>query len=354
MSPPGCQMMVFLVALNLSLVGTRRRRQTALALTFAASCIVTSIPFSISFAEAQPASPAAQPGTSSRKTDGDGTRAPFTAVAVPATIQAFFVTDLYAKDAGYVSQVNNDIGDHVKEGQVLAVIYDPELQAQYDKAQAAVQQSEADVEVAKRQLAAMQADLILQQVTLKRQLELFAGKASTAQTLDEARAKQGVSSANVESGKARIKLAEANFEAAKAEAERLRALVEYDKIIAPYDCIVIRRLVNPGDLVQAATSTRTAPLFTCEEIDVVRVFADVPEASSASIRPGLPAEVKLYGASAPTVRGTVSRIATALDPATRTMRVEIDLPNPEDKLLPGMYAQVTLSAEQPLADPPNR
>jgi multidrug efflux pump subunit AcrA (membrane-fusion protein) len=345
-------MMVFLLARISSLAGNRRCRQTALALTFAASCAVAPVPISISFAEARPASQPAQPGLPSPKIDGDSKRAPFASVKVPATIQAFFVTDLYAKDAGYVSQVNNDIGDHVKEGQVLAVIYDPELQAQSDKAQAAVQQAEADVEVAKRQLAAMQADLTLQQVTLKRQQELFAGKASTAQTLDEARAKQGVSSANVESGKAKIKLAEANLEAAKAEAERLRALVEYDKIVAPYDCVVTRRLVNPGDLVQAATSTRTAPLFTCQEIDVVRVFADVPEASAAAIRPGLPAEVKLYGESALTVRGTVTRIATALDPATRTMRVEIDLPNPGEKLLPGMYAQVTLGPEPQLVDPP--
>jgi RND family efflux transporter MFP subunit len=215
-----------------------------------------------------------------------------------------------------------------------------------------VEQTQADIEVAKRQLAAMQADLTLQQVTLKRQQQLFAGKASTAQTLDEARAKEGVSSANLESGKARIKLAEANFEAAKAEAKRLQALLQYDKIVAPYDCVVTRRLVNPGDLVQAATSTRTAPLFTCQEIDMVRVFADAPEANAEGIHPGLPAEVRLYGEAPLTIRGTVTRIATALDPATRTMRVEIDLPNHDEKLLPGMYAQVTLRTAPQLMDPP--
>ena len=181
---------------------------------------------------------------------------------IPATVHAFFVTDLYAKDAGYVSQVNNDIGDHVKQGQVLAVIWDPELKAQFDRAQAAVEQAKATLEVAKRQLAGMQADLVLQQVTLKRQKELFAGSAATAQALDEAQAKQGVSSATVETGKAKITLAEADIEAAKAEAERLHALLQYDKVIAPFDGVVTRRLVNPGDLFQAATSTRTTPLFT--------------------------------------------------------------------------------------------
>ena len=307
-------------------------KQTALTVVIVMSCIALPVLSSVSFAQAQLASSPAQkqpvPVNPPPKVEGDGKSEPFTAVVVPASIQAFFVTDLYAKDSGFVSQVNNDIGDHVKQGEVLAVIEDPELQAQHDKAQAAVQQTQADIEVAKRQLAAMQADLTLQQVTLKRQQQLFAGKASTAQTLDEARAKEGVSSANLEGGRARIKLAEANFEAAKAEAKRLHALLQYDKIVAPYDCVVTRRLVNPGDLVQAATSTRTSPLFTCQETDIVRVFADAPEASAAGIHPGLPAEVKLYGEAPLTVRGTVTRIATALDPTTRTMRVEIDLPNP--------------------------
>jgi len=146
-------------------------------------------------------------------------------------------------------------------------------------------------------------------------------------------------------------LAEADLQAAKAEAERLQALLQYDKIVAPFDGVVTRRLVNPGDLVQAATSTRTAPLFTLQKLDMVRVFADVPEASVAGIRPGLPADVKLYGPAGVTVHGTVTRIATALDPATRTMRVEIDLPNPGEKLLPGMYAQVTLGPEPQRVDP---
>jgi len=165
--------------LILARAGKRWHRQTALADVIVMSCIALPVSSSISFAQTQ-------------------------FVIVPATIQAFFSTDLYAKNSGYISQVNNDIGDHVKRGQVLAVIEDPELQAQFDKAQAAVQQTEAALEVAKRQLAGMQADLTLQQVTLKRQKELFAGKAVTAQALDEAQAKEGVSNANVGMRKQRL------------------------------------------------------------------------------------------------------------------------------------------------------
>jgi RND family efflux transporter MFP subunit len=279
--------------------------------------------------------------------EGDEQAPPLTPVTIPATIQAFFVTDLYAKNAGYVTQINNDIGDHVKKGQVLAIIENPELQAQYEKAQAAVAQAKAALDVAKRQLAGTEADLVLQKATLERQKELFMGKAATAQSLDEARAKEGVASAAVETGKAKINLAEADLQAAKAEADRLQALVQYDKIIAPFDGVVTRRLVNPGDLVQSATATRTAPLFTCQKIDVVRVFADAPEASASAIRPGVRAEVKLYDAGEMTFEGSVTRIATALDPSTRTMRVEIDLPNPDERLQPGMYARVTLGTEPP-------
>src|SRR5467141_435421 len=277
--------------------------------------------------------------------DSDEQAQPLRQVAAPATIQAFFVTDLYAKNAGYISRINNDIGDHVKKGQVLAIIDDPELQAQSEQAQATVGQAKAMLDVAKRELMGFEADLELQRVTLQRQKELFAGRAATAQALDEAQAKKDLSRATVETGKAKISLAEANLRAARADANRLQTLVEYNKIIAPFDGVVTRRLVNPGDLVQAATSTRTTPLFTCQKIDVVRVFAEVPESSASAIRPGTRVEVRPYDAAEPTVKGAVTRIANALDLSTRTMRVEIDLPNSDEKLQPGMYARVTFAIE---------
>jgi multidrug efflux pump subunit AcrA (membrane-fusion protein) len=271
----------------------------------------------------------------------------------PATINAFFATDLFAKESGYALTVDADIGDHVKAGQVLAVIENPELQQQLVKAEAAEQQANAALEVAKRRVAGMEADLVLQEVTLKRQEQLFAGKAVTPQQLDEQRAKESVSKAALQVGRADITLAEANVQAATAEKGRLQALVQYTKIVAPFDGVVTRRFINPGDLVQAATSSRPVnPLFTCQKIDVVRVFADVPEASATAIRPGWSAQVRLYGPAAQTINGSVTRIAAALDPSTRTMRVEIDLPNRDEKLLPGMYAQVTFSPPPPEPETP--
>jgi multidrug efflux pump subunit AcrA (membrane-fusion protein) len=244
------------------------------------------------------------------------------AVTAPATVQAFFVTDLYAKDSGYVSRVSADIGDHVNEGQVLAVIDDPETQAQYDRVLAGVQQAKAALDVARRQYIGLQADRTLQLLTLRRQKELFAGKAATPQTLDEANAREQAAEANAETGQANIALAQANLQAAEAESRRLQALVQYTRIVAPFTGVVTRRLVNPGDLVQAAIGTRTSPLFTVQQLDPVRVFADVPEATVADFRPGRTATVKLYEAPGQVTHGVITRIASALDPATRTMRIE--------------------------------
>jgi multidrug efflux pump subunit AcrA (membrane-fusion protein) len=262
-------------------------------------------------------------------------------VTAPATVQAYFTTDLYAKDSGYVSHVNADIGDHVEEAQVLAVIADPETRALADKAGAGVQQAKAALEVAQRQLVGLQADSALQLLTLRRQKELFAGKAATPQTLDEAKAKEQASEANVETGQANVALAQANLQAAEAESRRLQALLDYTKIVAPFTGVVTRRLVNLGDLVQAATATRTTALFTLQRLDTVRVLAEVPEANADEIRPGWPATVKLYANLERVVPGAVTRMASALDPASRTMTVEIDLPNPGEAMLPGMYAEVT-------------
>jgi multidrug efflux pump subunit AcrA (membrane-fusion protein) len=331
------------------MTGARRHKQAALSIAMMAVCISAPTPISVACAQIRSAPHSAPVEsallTQSPKAAGEGDIGQSTTVLVPATLHAFFVTDLYAKNSGYVSQINSDIGDHVRKGQALAVIANPELQAQSDKAQAAVQQATAAVEVAKRQITAMQADLALQEVTLRRQKELFAGKAATAQMLDEAQAKQGVSAANLGIGKARLAAAEADLRTAKAEAERVQALLQYDRIVAPFDGVVTRRLVNLGDLAQAAIATRTTPLFTIQQIDTVRVLADVPESSAVGIRPGLAADVTLYAAAGTTVQGNVTRIATALDPASRTMRIEIDLPNPDETLRPGMYAQVTLRLE---------
>jgi len=291
-------------------------------------------------------------------------------VQLPGFVEAFEQADLYAKTSGYLSEVRADIGDHVKAGEILAVIDVPEQvndlaeakatlvakQQMLKAAEAAVEQSKRGLETAQRQLERYQAQGTLEESTLKRQEELFANKAATNRQLDEFRAKAavaradvGVAEAKIEAAKADVRGAEAargvamaQVEVAAAQVEKIATLLKYAQIAAPFDGVVTRRLANRGDLTQAAMTNRTSPLFTVQRIDVVRVVCDVPETDAARVRANDIAHVKLIGAEGKPIDGKITRLASALSPTSRTMRTEIHLPNAEGQYLPGIYAQVTM------------
>jgi RND family efflux transporter MFP subunit len=231
-----------------------------------------------------------------------------------ASLEAFETADLYPKVSGYLSVVNVDIGDHVKAGQVLAVISIPEL--------------EKELAEAKAQLEAKRANLELENVTVKRQETLFKAHGITDQAFDEAKSRTAVASAQVD--------------LAAATVDKIKTLLGYTHIVAPFDGVVSQRLVNRGDFAQAATGGRTTPLFTVQQVATIRVFCEVPESEIAHLHPGDPAGVKPYGLDGKTFLGTVTRLSLRLDPETRKMRTEIDLPNADGSLYPGMYAQVAL------------
>jgi len=294
------------------------------------------------------------------------------AVSVPATIEAFWSVDLAAKTSGYVSEIKADLGDHVSKGSALALLWVPEAEKSLAEAKAtlaaktqllkaadsAITQAKQAMTVAQKQLERDKVDLEYQQVTLKRQQELSAGKAITPQQLDEARAKSETATAQMGIGQAKLGAAQADLDAAQANREVAKAqvavaqasveeeetMLNYTRITAPFDGVITRRMVNMGDLVQGGGgANRGAPLFTLQQIDTVRVLCDVPELTAAGVKVGDKAAVKVYGLNNRTISGSVTRLASALDPQTRTMRVEVDLKNADEALRPGMYAQVTLS-----------
>jgi RND family efflux transporter MFP subunit len=156
-------------------------------------------------------------------------------------------------------------------------------------------------------------------------------------------AKIAAAEADVRAAQANEKVAAAQIGVAAAEAKRIETLLRYTKITAPFDGVIARRLVNRGDLAPAGVGSRTSPLFTLQQISTVRVVCEVPESSAARIATSAAASVKLFGLDGQTIEGKVTRFAASLNPDTRTMRTEIDLKNPDEKLRPGMYAQVTLT-----------
>jgi RND family efflux transporter MFP subunit len=259
-----------------------------------------------------------------------------------ATLEAFEETDLFAKISGYLSDVRVDIGDHVKAGQVLSVIYVPEMEKELAEAKARLDSKQSSLESARRQLDHYKANITLQDALLKRREELSAGHWVSDRVLDEVRANADIAKADLGVAEANRALAADQVDVAAATMEKIKTLLAYSEIVAPFDGVVARRLVNRGDLVQAATATRTTPLFTVQRIDIIRVFCDVPENDVPRLRVADPAIVKPYGFDGKSFIGKVTRFSSRLNPETRNMRTEIDLSNPEERLYPGMYAEVSL------------
>src|SRR4030088_1238723 len=259
-----------------------------------------------------------------------------------ATLEAFEETDLFAKVSGYLSDVRVDIGNHVKAGQVLAVISVPEMEDELAEDKAQLDSKQRSLETAQRQVDHSKANVTLQDATFKCQEVLFKARNIADQTLDEARANADIAKADVGVAEANHAFAAAQVALAAATVERIKTLLAYSQIVAPFDGVVARRLVNRGDLAQAATSTRTTPLFTVQRIDTIRVFCDVPENDVPHLHIGDRAIVKPYGFEGKPFTGTVTRFSLRLNPETRNMRTEIDLPNPEERLYPGTYAEVSL------------
>ena len=263
-----------------------------------------------------------------------------------ATLEAFEEADLFAKVSGYLKDVRVDIGDHVKQGQVLATVDVPEMEQELAESVAQLESRKRSLEAADRQVEHNKADLALQEVTFRRQNILNKDRWVSDQALDEIRAKADVAKADVKLAEANRELAASQVDLAAATVEKNKALLAYARIVAPFDGVISVRRVNRGDLVQAPTASRTTPLFRIERIDTMRVFCDVPENEVPFVHVGAQAKLKVFGLGGEPIAGTVTRFAFRLDPETRNMRTEIDLPNPAERLYPGMYAEVSLELER--------
>jgi RND family efflux transporter MFP subunit len=268
-----------------------------------------------------------------------------------ATLEAFEEVDLFAKVSGYLSDVRVDIGDHVKAGQVLAVIDVPEMKQELAEAKAQLESKQSSLERARRQLDHNKADVALQNALAKDREQLGEGRGFISdRTLDQVHANADIAKADLGVAEADRTLAANQVDVAAATVEKIKTLLAYTQIVAPFDGVVARRQVNRGDLVQAATATRTTPsagsLFTLQRIDTIRVFCDVPENDVPQLHVGDPAIVRPAGFDGKPFIGKVTRFSLRLDPETRNMRTEIDLPNPKEQLYPGTYAEVLLEMNQ--------
>ncbi len=309
----------------------------------------------------------------------------------PGQIEAFEETAIHAKLAGFVKKVHVDIGDKVagpsrvstdqpeQPGQVLAELEMPELEAELKQKQALVAQAAAEVsqsaaaiKVAMSAKASAEALVVEARASVERAdamyerwksefervRELAAKQAVAQKVADEteqqfksadaarreiaakiksAQAKLSESAANIEKADADLVATQSKHKVAEADEQKTRALLSYATLRAPFDGVITERHLDTGHLVQPSGSSGK-PLFVVVKADTVRIYLDVPEADAGFIAADSPAKLKVPSLPAPAFEGKVARTSWTLQAASRTLRTEIDVPNPDGKLRPGMYA----------------
>lgn len=249
---------------------------------------------------------------------------------LPADVRPNQVTNIYARTSGYLKPLPNgiDIGSRVEAGQVIAEIAAPEVDAELAQAAAALVQTKAATVVAEQQSA-------FNRTTLARYESALKNRAVADLDVEERRTQLGVSESMLEE-------ARANVIASEAAVNRLRELQSFQTISAPFAGVLTARGYDAGALIKGDEVGERA-MFRLEQTDVLRVSVSVPQSEVTNVRLGQEAELIVRNYPGRPFKGTVARTAAALNAGTRTMLVEVDVPNPENLLLPGMYGQVRFS-----------
>jgi RND family efflux transporter MFP subunit len=248
------------------------------------------------------------------------------ALTLPGQTAAWYESTIYARVNGYVAKWLVDIGDHVKRGELLATIETPELDAELAAAKSALKASEA-------QVSAREAEAEFAKTTNERWRDAPKGVVSE----QERESKK----ADYNAANGRLYAAQAQVAADKSRVDQYAALTEFKQVRAPFDGTITERKIDVGNLVTAGSASTTTPLYRMTQNDPLRVFVDVPQSAAEELmKQGTPAEVRSIGALSGVFPGKIARSAEAINPQARTMRVEVDLPNPSNALVPGMYVTV--------------
>jgi RND family efflux transporter MFP subunit len=248
-------------------------------------------------------------------------------ISLPATTSAFAVANIFARASGYIDKREVDIGDRVKQGQLLVEIVAPELDHQ-------IAQAEATLGQLKWSLQQAEANRVLAKVTWDRDKPLVEKGWVTAQqgTIDEQTLKAQA---------AAVSVAEANVTAEEAQLQVLHQQKVYQRVVAPFDGVITQRNIDVGSLVQADATSGTF-MFTIMQGNVIRTQVFVPQDSAFGLEPGIDAAVHVPEIPDRIFPGTVTRIADAIQPGSRTLLTEIDIPNPDGALRPGIYCTIEL------------
>jgi RND family efflux transporter MFP subunit len=267
-------------------------------------------------------------------------------LTIAGEFKPFQDVEVHAKVAGYIRNINVDVGDHVKAGQVLAVLEVPELAAELSGADAAVRRSEEEIRRAQSDVNRAQSAHAASHsgyARLKQASDARAGLVAQ-QEIDDAQAKDLEAEAQVSSAEAQLSAARQQLEMAQANQKQYNALANYSRITAPFAGVITARLADTGALIQGGTSASSGvgPVVRLAEVSKLRLVVPVPESAASQIHLGDPVKAHIQALNQD-FEGKVSRFSDSLDRQTRTMATEIDFANKDGRLIPGMYAEATLS-----------
>lgn len=269
-------------------------------------------------------------------------------LSLPGSVLPFDQARIYARATGYIAERRVDIGSRVRQGDLLLRIAAPDLDHQLAEAQARLGQMQGALEQARAGLQQARSDASLAEATNARIMQLAERGWETKQNADNTRLGLASKQAAVTNAEAGVKVAEANIKAQQATVQRLLQLTEFEKVEAPFSGVITARNVDNGDLVRADDSSGGTPLFALQRDDVVRVQVNVPQSGAVGLRDGLAAKVHVPELPDRIFEGKVARNAAALDAASRTMLVEVDVPNPDGALRSGLYVTVDFAVPRPV------
>src|SRR5579862_5384595 len=240
-------------------------------------------------------------------------------IVLPGNMFAYVDSPIYARTDGYLEKWYFDIGAHVKKGQLLATIASPEVDQQLAQAKAELATAVSNSRYAKQQ-AQRYTELLASNAVTQQDTENFVTQAASADT--------------------QVKSAQANV-------ERLQQLTGFEKVYAPFDGVVTARDVDIGTLISAGSGTGGREMFHMDDEHIMRVYVNVPQSDAPNTTPGTPADLTLNEYPGRRFTGTVARTSHAIDPTSRTLLVEVDVPNPHGLLVPGAFTQVHFRVNVP-------
>lgn len=269
-------------------------------------------------------------------------------ITLSSELVPFQEIDVFAKESGYVNKLNVDYGSRVRQGQVMATLEIPELEAQLQQDQAEIKAAKGQVDRAAHELGRYQAQyksLHLEYTRLNDVFETQPGIVAQ-QEVDDAQGKDLAAASQVDAGKAALEAAQSQLAGANARLVRDQTLFDYSRITAPFSGVVTQRYANLGALVQAGTSssTQAMPIVRLSQDDLFRLVIPIPESYVRYIRVGDPVTVRVPSLNR-SFPGKVTRFSVDVSKDTRTMHTEVDVPNPERVLLPGLYAEASVALE---------